>query len=516
VTGGRDDGALAVLDRVRDLADRVDAAPDDATLGDLGQARRELFERLRDGSFTDRGDLLDVADALQQSLLIELDGIGRRAGLAPAPPRQRRPRRERAVAPPLVEPPEVVEPPPVVEAFAPPVVEPPEVVEPPVVEPPVVEPALPEARPVPSDFEAFAPPTAAAVPVEAPPTEVTPVEAEAVMRPTVQPTPLSRRLPPRSRPSITTPPPVEEITPADRLATPEEAAPATATSPAISAPAEPEEDPALALLASLPPPSGAPVQMATTPPAPTRRLTARRAVVAVRAVAVVLLVFVFYALYGSAALQGHDQRSLDNSTTLMRVRSPDIGLNQVVMASDSRGDLAKGPGVAGSGSLTSAQPLIIVGHRVTYGAPFRYLKDLGSGSVINLSRGSTLGEYTVDKVLRVHPGSTITVTAPTQSLVLVTADPPYGASTRLVVVAQRLGGAQTSGPVTVKIPALKGSPLDLFAAVLVLLLIGAGWSIRSELVRSWQSPARWGSLAGAVALTLIGWYFLAGAVSRVL
>ncbi len=87
-----------------------------------------------------------------------------------------------------------------------------------------------------------------------------------------------------------------------------------------------------------------------------------------RAAGVLLLLFLVYALFGSALLEGHAQESLNRATHL-RVTSADIGLDSLVTGSDSSAALGEGPGVVpGSGKPGSSQPIVIVGHRVAAGA----------------------------------------------------------------------------------------------------------------------------------------------------
>jgi hypothetical protein len=112
----------------------------------------------------------------------------------------------------------------------------------------------------------------------------------------------------------------------------------------------------------------------------------------------------------------------------------------------------------------------------------------------------------------------LTDRGPTQLLVLVTANPAFRDSERLVVMAHldtssELGGGRVQ---TVIVPGLKGSLGDLALAVLSIALLGGGWALRRllrPLLAPWQRAV---SLGLAVALAYASWQLLLGSASRLL
>jgi LPXTG-site transpeptidase (sortase) family protein len=298
-------------------------------------------------------------------------------------------------------------------------------------------------------------------------------------------------------------------------------------SPAVQAPPAP---PAPAPLADLPPPSGAPVlpleaqkdeaqidEADEEVPLTNGEIVRTGALAAARAIGIVLVCFVAYALFVTGYTQGFAQRRM-NPRSHLRISSPNIGLDQLVLGSDSRSALAKGPGLAaGSGTPGSTVPVVIAGHRTTNGAPFRHLTALAPGSSIVLrSTNGVIYDYVVQRAATLPPHAELSLPAGGQALMLVTAAPAYHDSKRFVVVARLLGAGPSTGSRRVALPALGGSGANLAAGALVLLFLGALWAARS-LWRQWLPRwARWASWLPAVALAYLSWQLLLGSMSRVL
>jgi len=239
----------------------------------------------------------------------------------------------------------------------------------------------------------------------------------------------------------------------------------------------------------------------------------------IRAVGVVLLLFVAYALYGTAILEGQSQHTLDHATTLLHVTAPDIGLDDVVVPDDSRSSLAKGPGlVPGSGAPGTAKPIVIAGHRTTYGAPFRHLAALRPGQLITLrtSKGVTFS-YEVIEQVRTSPSSELAAGAGSQMLFLVTANPPYGDHGRVVIEARLTNavGAAT-GAQTVRLPSLRGSVPDAALAVIALGLLAAAWVIRARERHRLPGWAAWAAWPLCALLAFACWQLLLESMSRLL
>jgi len=238
----------------------------------------------------------------------------------------------------------------------------------------------------------------------------------------------------------------------------------------------------------------------------------------VRAVGIALVCFVLYALYGTALLEGHAQRHLDPSTHL-RLSSVNIGLDELVLGSDSAGNLRKGPGLAaGSGLPGSAAPIVIMGHRTAAGGPFRHLSALRPGaSIVLRSPGGPTYTYVVDGLVTTTPRAVIRPSPGAQVLYLVTAAPAYQDGRRLVVVARSLTGPRAN-PVSqaYRLPGLGGSPASAVEAVLLLGLLGAGWVARSRWRLDLPRWVVWGAWVPALLVTYAASVLLLGGMSRLL
>ena len=128
------------------------------------------------------------------------------------------------------------------------------------------------------------------------------------------------------------------------------------------------------------------------------------------------------------------------------IRIPKIGVDYVVVEGTDTESLKKGPGHY----TTSAYPwedkgrVGIAGHRTTYLAPFWSLNELREGDRIVLATEYGIFEYRVTRTVVTPPSGILpsdgSVLAQTEqpSLVLTTCNPRFSASTRLVVIADRV------------------------------------------------------------------------------
>ena len=243
----------------------------------------------------------------------------------------------------------------------------------------------------------------------------------------------------------------------------------------------------------------------------------RRTIVgASRFAGVALILLVVYAVFGTAVLEGRAQRSM-SAESHIRVTSPDTGLDSLVVAGDSRSALGKGPGFApGLDAPGGNRPVMIVGHRVGNGAPFRHLSALRPGTRVTLRRGDGPAYvYAVERAITTTPRASIAEPVGTQVLLLVSATPPYHDSRRLVVVARLMGGAQVGAQQT-RLPALGGSPFDLVLGAALLALISCGWGVWRVRVRAAPVWARGAALISTAIAVYVMWGVLLGAASRVL
>lgn len=177
-------------------------------------------------------------------------------------------------------------------------------------------------------------------------------------------------------------------------------------------------------------------------------------------------------------------------TPVAVLKIPSLSLSQVVVEGSSAADLETGPG------HLSVSPMpgefgnsVLFGRRTTYGAPLRDLNQLRVGNVITVVTGQGTFSYSVRSVGTVAPDDISPLKGTLDSrLTLVTSDPPYLFTKRLVAIAM-LQGLPVAVP-TRNAPTITSSDLGLAANpiwlapafVLLQLLIGsllmAGWMRR--------------------------------------
>jgi len=216
----------------------------------------------------------------------------------------------------------------------------------------------------------------------------------------------------------------------------------------------------------------------------------------------VLLLTVLYVFFGSAYLAGRSQRAIGFRASSVRIDAATFGIDTSVGGSDGPAQLAHGPGLApGSGTLGSAVPIGVVGHRVAFGAPFRHLGDVVAGATITVGSGGAHGSFIVDRVLHAGPGSRLSLAGTAQALVLVTGDPAYLPSDELVVVAHRADVAPSATPTSLVLPRSGWAVWRLFVGLVLASLVGVSWWAR----RRWlQTTPTLGRFAALVAILLAG------------
>jgi sortase A len=205
---------------------------------------------------------------------------------------------------------------------------------------------------------------------------------------------------------------------------------------------------------------------------PVRRRTAITIFTWMQNIGVIVLLFVGWQLWGTAVAQHHAQNQLRTqfqatlrvhdarqssapvslipaSTAMLqpsegsgiaRLQIPLLGVDQIVVAGTSTGDLSKGPGHY-TGTATPGQEgnVAIAGHRTTDGAPFNQLGRLKTGDRIILTTSS-------DETLTYRVSAAPIAVAPSDVAVLnnfgdnritlTTCTPEFSAQQRLIVVGQ--------------------------------------------------------------------------------
>jgi sortase A len=177
-------------------------------------------------------------------------------------------------------------------------------------------------------------------------------------------------------------------------------------------------------------------------------------------------------------------------TPVARLDIPAIGVHQVVVEGTSSDQLRKGPGHL----PTSPMPgqvgnVVLAGHRLAWGAPFRNLSRLHGGDVIHLVTGQGSFTYRVKGRPEVRPASVISpLQATTDNLLTLLTSANLESSKRLVVIAELLGKplpAPAGRPSVVRslddgltaqhsaLPALL-----FYVAVLLLCVVASIWGYR--------------------------------------
>jgi sortase A len=131
--------------------------------------------------------------------------------------------------------------------------------------------------------------------------------------------------------------------------------------------------------------------------------------------------------------------SLGDPIALLQI--PSLELEAVVVEGTTGGQLARGPGHFRNTVMPGVKGnTAIAGKRTTYGGPFSNLESLEPGDQIQTTTSRGVFRYQVDRKARaVSPGQRDPL-RPTKSgrLTLVTSDPEYLATDRLVVTARML------------------------------------------------------------------------------
>ena len=128
------------------------------------------------------------------------------------------------------------------------------------------------------------------------------------------------------------------------------------------------------------------------------------------------------------------------------IRIPKIDVDYVVVEGTDTEALKKGPGHYSDTAYPweDTGRVGIAGHRTTYGAPFWSLNELRPGDRIVLATEYGIFDYRVARTVVTPPSGTLpsgeSVLRQTvdPSLVLTTCNPRFSASTRLVVIADRV------------------------------------------------------------------------------
>jgi sortase A len=194
-----------------------------------------------------------------------------------------------------------------------------------------------------------------------------------------------------------------------------------------------------------------------------------------------------------------------------------IGVSEIVVEGTGGETLMAGPGHYRDSSLPGqAGNAVVLGRRTTYGGPFNRLGELETGDVINVGTLSAEFVYRVVETKVVRPGDPDVLGQDGRNvLTLVTSNPAYRATERLVVIAElegepvgtgRSGTADDEpqiGDAIVLTPDELGRDRDTAAWAPALLwaeLLAVALIVAALLYRRWSRWATWLLTTPAIVL----------------
>jgi sortase A len=132
-------------------------------------------------------------------------------------------------------------------------------------------------------------------------------------------------------------------------------------------------------------------------------------------------------------------RSRAPGSALGTLDIPRIGLKTVVVESTDHDALTKGPGHYKGTVLPGMDGTVgLAGHRTTYGAPFRHVDQLRTGSsiVMNMPYGQFTYKVFSKRITSPADASALRADAGVRRLVLTACHPLYSAAQRIVISAR--------------------------------------------------------------------------------
>jgi sortase A len=185
-----------------------------------------------------------------------------------------------------------------------------------------------------------------------------------------------------------------------------------------------------------------------------------------------------------------------------------LGTSRLVVEGSSPDDLKAGPG------HLSVSPMpgefgnaVLLGRRTTYGGPLHDLNLLRAGDRITVTTGQGTFTYIVSQVGSVSPDNVQPLQGTLDSrLTLVTSDPPYLFTGRLVVVAmlqgQPVAVAKRDAPIVAASDlGVASNPFWFFPAALIALLLAGAIRLGGNMRRYWPASVAY-MYAGPVVAAL--------------
>jgi len=179
-----------------------------------------------------------------------------------------------------------------------------------------------------------------------------------------------------------------------------------------------------------------------------------------------IIVIGLYALTDVAYNSSKISIEKDVSYPIVSIQS--IGLNEKI----NNVSLSQGVMIDEVSKLPSKGTVVIHGHRTSYGSPFFRLNDVNVGDIITLEwPGVGQVNYTVKNTTIVSPSHTIPINNETQTVYLITCDPPGLSLNRLIIAGEMSG----KGPLNDVI--VEENPYMQNAFVICLLFLALGFKL---------------------------------------
>jgi len=244
----------------------------------------------------------------------------------------------------------------------------------------------------------------------------------------------------------------------------------------------------------------------------------------------VVLAFLFYAFVLTGLEESRSQRALLPAFTegvraqtmdglaavpapgspVAMIEIPSIGLRQVVVEGSSPEMLERGPGHLPDTPLPGEfGNSVVLGRRLTYGAPFARLGEIQTGDSVTMVTGRGSFTYVVNRVGYVQPGEPdVTGPALDSRLTLVTSGPSLAPNDRLIVVGLLQGdpvGAPSRPSVAVAPDEFgqTGNVTGLLLAILWAAVLAAVILLTVRIYRVW--PVRAAYVVSTPAVLFLLW-----------
>lgn len=181
---------------------------------------------------------------------------------------------------------------------------------------------------------------------------------------------------------------------------------------------------------------------------------------------VIMIALIVVGMYALTEVSYYSSKiSIEKDTSSPVVLIPSIALNERI----NNVSLSQGVMIDENSNLPTFGDVIIHGHRTSMGSPFFRLNELEAGDIITLE-WPDIGQvnYTVKNLTIVPPTHTIDINNESQTIYLITCDPPGFTTNRLIIT----GEMSDTGPLDDKI--IQENP-DMYTGLIICVaFLGLG------------------------------------------